>query len=173
MIMCAKETAGAIMSDAGMTILIGLVVVFAVLLLLTGVFKLFGIAMSKANEGEMSAARRDVSAVVPKTVPAPAVVPVVGNVAPVTTVPQVQNGIPEETVAVISAAVAMLAPAGVQYAVSGIRRAAQGNTESVTTIPGVQNGIPEEPVAAISAAVASVAPAGTQYAVKGIRRKEG
>ncbi len=171
MILCAKETAGAIMSDAGMTILIGLVVVFAVLLLLTGVFKLFGTAMSQGKDEVQSADRTDVPMKAPKA--APAITPVVGNVAPVTTVPQVQNGIPEEMVAVISATVAMLAPAGVQYAVSGIRRAAQGNTEPVTTTPGVQNGIPEETVAAISAAVASVAPAGTQYAVKGIRRKEG
>lgn len=41
MILLAKETAGAILGDAGLTILTGLVVVFAVLLLLIGVFKLF------------------------------------------------------------------------------------------------------------------------------------
>jgi len=170
MILCAQETVGAIMGDAGMTILIGFVVVFTVLLLLTGVFKLFGVAMSGFDKGKTPTAKPSAPSA---ATPAPAVPAAVGNVAPVTTAPQVQNGIPEETVAVISAAVAMLAPAGVQYAVSGIRRAAMGNTEPVTTTPGVQNGIPEETVAVISAAVASVAPAGVQYAVTAIRKKEG
>ncbi len=171
MIVCAKETAGAIMSDAGMTIVIGVVVVFCVLLLLTGVFKLFGTLMSRPDSDE----REPIKPIIP-TVPAKPVAvaaPVVGNTQPVTTTPGVQNGIAEETVAVISAAVAMMAPAGTQYAVAGIRKNAVGNTQPVTTTPGVQNGIPEETVAGISAAVASIAPTGTQYAVTGIRKKEG
>lgn len=170
MIVCAKETVGAIMGDAGMTILIGLVVVFSVLLLLTGVFKAFGIAMSRGGSAEEKP-------VVPAVVPAaaaPAAAPIVGNTQPVSTTPGVQNGIPEEMVAVISAAVAMMAPAGKQYAVAGIRRVSlPGNTQPVSTTPGVQNGIPEETVAVISAAVAAMAPAGVQYAVSGIRKKEG
>ena len=169
MIVCAKETAGAIMSDASMTILIGLVVVFSVLLLLTGVFKLFGTLMSRTDSDEMGALKP----IIPPTQVKPAVAPIVGNTQPVTTTPGVQNGISEETVAVISAAVAMMAPAGIQYAVTGIRKSVAGNTQPVTTVPGVQNGIPEETVAAISAAVASIAPNGTQYAVTGIRKKEG
>ncbi|MBP3382192.1 MAG: OadG family protein, partial [Clostridia bacterium] len=53
----ATETAGEILSDAGLTIVIGFVVVFAVLLLLTGVFKGFGVVMSGTkNEKEVPAA---------------------------------------------------------------------------------------------------------------------
>lgn len=119
MILLAKETAGAILGDAGLTILTGLVVVFAVLLLLIGVFKLFGlIFVGKGGETQPEAAA-------PAAPAAPAVAaaaPIVGNTQPVTTQPAVQNGIPEETVAAISAAVAAVAPAGKQYAVSGIRK---------------------------------------------------
>ena len=110
------ENAGAILGDAGMTILIGLVVVFGVLLLLTGVFKLFGMAMSKTGgtPDETPA---------PAAAPAaPAAAPIVGNTQPVSTEPQIQNGIPDETVAVISAAAAAMAPAGTQYAVTSIQK---------------------------------------------------
>lgn len=111
------ESAKDILSDAGMTILIGLVVVFTVLLLLTGVFKLFGTLMSKAGDDETEAGES-----VPAAPRAVAAAPVVGNTRPVSTEPQVQNGIPEETVAVIAAAVASVAPAGSQYAVKSIRK---------------------------------------------------
>ena len=43
----AGDSAAEILSDAGWTIAIGLVVVFTVLLLLTGIFKLFGIIMEE------------------------------------------------------------------------------------------------------------------------------
>ena len=112
------ESAKDILSDAGMTILIGLVMVFAVLLLLTGVFKLFGTLMSKAGDDETEATESVPAA--PRQ--AVAAAPVVGNNRPVSTEPQVQNGIPEETVAVIAAAVASVAPAGSQYAVRSIRK---------------------------------------------------
>ena len=51
--------------------------------------------------------------------PAPAAVsaPIVGNTETVSSKPDVDGGIPAETVAVISAAVASVAPAGTQYAV--------------------------------------------------------
>ncbi len=119
MLFLAEEvSAGAILSDAGLTILIGLVVVFAVLLLLTGVFRLFGEIMSRL--GEKAEAAKNVEKTAPMAaVAAPAVV---GNTQPVTTAPAVQNGIAPETVAVISAAVAAVAPAGIQYAVSAIRK---------------------------------------------------
>lgn len=110
------NTVGSILSDAGMTVLIGLVVVFAVLLLLTAIIKLFGKAMSGTAKTETQAS------VAPAVAPSVAA-PIVGNTAPVTTEPQVENGIPEETVAVISAAVASVAPMGTQYAVRSIRRA--------------------------------------------------
>lgn len=119
MILLAKETAGAILGDAGLTILTGLVVVFAVLLLLIGVFKLFGLIFAgKGGEAQPEAA----APAAPAAPAAAAAAPIVGNTQPVTTQPAVQNGIPEETVAAISAAVAAVAPAGKQYAVSGIRK---------------------------------------------------
>lgn len=111
---------GALLGDAGMTILIGLVVVFAVLLLLTGIFKLFGMVMSGIEGGGQSAAPA-AAAPAAATVPA-APAAAVGNTETVSTAPAVQNGIPDETVAAIGAVVAALAPAGTQYAVSGIRK---------------------------------------------------
>lgn len=111
---------GALLGDAGMTILIGLVVVFAVLLLLTGIFKLFGMVMSGIERGGQPAAPA-AAAPAAATVPA-APAAAVGNTETVSTAPAVQNGIPDETVAAIGAVVAALAPAGTQYAVSGIRK---------------------------------------------------
>ena len=111
---------GALLGDAGMTILIGLVVVFAVLLLLTGIFKLFGMVMSGIERGGQSAAPAAAAPAVATVPAAPAAA--VGNTETVSTVPAVQNGIPDETVAAIGAVVAALAPAGTQYAVSGIRK---------------------------------------------------
>lgn len=119
MLFLAEEVStGAILSDAGLTILIGLVVVFAVLLLLTGVFRLFGEIMSRLGEkAETAKAVEKIAPVAAAAAPA-----IVGNTQPVTTAPAVQNGIAPETVAVISAAVAAVAPAGTQYAVSAIRK---------------------------------------------------
>ncbi len=105
-----------ILSDSSMTIAIGIVVVFGVLLLLTGIFKLFGIVVGGAQKQESKAAAAP--AVAPAAA-APIAMPV-GNTEPVTTTPSVQNGISEETVAAVSAAVAMMAPAGTQYAVRSI-----------------------------------------------------
>ena len=101
------------------TVAIGFVVVFLVLLLLTGIFKVFGLIMSRAQE-KQSAATPVAKASVPA--PAPAVAPIVGNTQQVSSKPDVDGGIPAETVAVISAAVASVAPAGTQYAVQGIRK---------------------------------------------------
>ena len=114
---------GALLGDAGMTILIGLVVVFAVLLLLTGIFKLFGMVMSGIERGGQSAAPAAAAPAAPAAATVPAApAAAVGNTETVSTAPAVQNGIPDETVAVIGAVVAALAPAGTQYAVSGIRK---------------------------------------------------
>ena len=118
----AKEPASAILGDAGMTILIGVVVVFCMLLLLTGVFKLFGLIMSTMGNGKQSKPAKTVIIAPPAPVSPPAPPAPAGNTRPVTTTPTVQNGIPEDTVAAISAAVAAVAPAGTQYAVRGIRR---------------------------------------------------
>lgn len=106
-----------VLADAGSVIAIGLTVVFLVLLLLTIIFKIFGVAMS-GTQGE-----QETPAPAVKTAPpAPAVTPIVGNTETVTSKPDVDGGIPAETVAVISAAVASVAPAGSQYAVKGIRK---------------------------------------------------
>ncbi len=114
---------GALLGDAGMTILIGLVVVFAVLLLLTGIFKLFGMVMSGIERGGQSAAPAAAAPAAPAAATVPAApAAAVGNTEMVSTAPAVQNGIPDETVAAIGAVVAALAPAGTQYAVSGIRK---------------------------------------------------
>lgn len=108
-----------ILADAGSVIAIGFTVVFLVLLLLTVIFKIFGVAMSGVQkEQEISAPA--VKAAVP--VPAPVAAPIVGNTETVSSKPDVDGGIPAETVAVISAAVASVAPAGSQYAVKGIRK---------------------------------------------------
>lgn len=125
MIMLANDVdVGALLGDAGMTILIGLVVVFAVLLLLTGIFKLFGMVVSGIEgAGKTAAPAADVPAPAAAAANAPAApAAAVGNTEAVSTAPAVQNGIPDETVAAIGAVVAALAPAGTQYAVSGIRK---------------------------------------------------
>lgn len=116
----AEMSAQEILADAGMTILIGMVVVFAVLLLLTGIFKVFGLSMSAAGKKPVAAAEKP--AAVPAA-PVAAAAPIVGNTQTVQTTQEIQNGIPAETVAVVSAAVAAVAPAGCQYAVRSIRKA--------------------------------------------------
>lgn len=116
----ATTLAGSILGDAGITIAIGLTVVFLVLLLLTGVFKLFGMVMSATDKKE------DVPAPAvpqrPQSAPVATAAPVVGNTETVSSKPDVDGGVPAETVAVISAAVASVAPEGTQYAVRGIRK---------------------------------------------------
>ena len=107
-----------ILADAGSVIAIGLSVVFLVLLLLTGIFKVFGMIMSR--KPEVKAEAPVVKA--PAPVAAPAAAPIVGNTEQVSSTPDVDGGVPAETVAVISAAVASVAPAGTQYAVKGIRK---------------------------------------------------
>ena len=110
-----------ILGDAGITIAIGFTVVFMVLLLLTGVFKVFGMIMSAGDKKEDIFAQdvRDIDAVSAPAVPA---APIVGNTETVNSKPDVDGGVPAETVAAISAAVASVAPAGTQYAVKGIRK---------------------------------------------------
>lgn len=105
--------AGQVLGDAGMTVLIGLVVVFAALILLTLIFVLFGrvaSAGSRSKQEEKPAAPAPVSKAAP----------VAASPAPV---PQVQSGISEEVVAAIAAAVACMTPDGKRYAVRSVRRA--------------------------------------------------
>ena len=109
-----------ILADVGSVIAIGFTVVFLVLLLLTGVFKAFGLIMAAGEK------KAPVSTPVKAVTPAAPVVapgaPVVGNTETVSSKPDVDGGVPAETVAVISAAVASVAPEGTQYAVKGIRK---------------------------------------------------
>lgn len=121
MLLLAKETAGAILGDAGLTIVTGAVVVFTVLVLLVFVIKVFGAIMSRLDNIEKAtAAPAAVPAVA--SVPVPAAAVAVGNTQPVSTKSEVQNGIPDETVAAISGAIACMAPAGKQYAVRSIMK---------------------------------------------------
>lgn len=101
-----------VMGDAGMTILIGVTVVFSVLILLTFIFWLFGKAMSgggkkaTAKTASVPTAAPDVPVTAPAPIPAPAV----------------QDGVSDEVVAVIAAAVASLAPEGTTYTLRNVRR---------------------------------------------------
>ncbi len=116
-----KETAADILGDAGLTIAIGMVVVFAVLVLLVLVFKVFGTIMSRLEniEKAVSPSATPAPAPVPAAAPAPAAV---GNTETVSGAMELQNGIADETVAAISGAVACMAPAGTQYAVRRIMK---------------------------------------------------
>ena len=116
--MCMLSADVSILADAGSVIAIGLTVVFLVLLLLTGIFKVFGIIMSRKPE-------QSIPAPAPAPVAAPvaaSAAPIVGNTEQVSSKPDVDGGIPAEEVAVISAAVASMAPEGTQYAVKGIHK---------------------------------------------------
>ena len=102
---------GQLLGDAGMTVLIGLVVVIGTLLLLTGIFYLFGFIMGGADRKAKKAKEKEKAS-------APATVPVT---VPVPT-PAVQDGIPGEVIAAIAAAVAMMAPEGKRYAIKSVSR---------------------------------------------------
>ena len=117
MLLLAKETASAILSDAGLTILTGVVVVFFMLLLLVFIIKAFGWVMSRVESEEKAVMAAPAARA---AAPAPAVA--VGNTEQVSTKPEIQNGIPDETVAAISGAIATMAPAGKQYAVRSIMK---------------------------------------------------
>lgn len=119
--LAAADSAAAILSDAGMTIVIGIVVVFSVLLLLTGVFKLFGVVMSAAEKKEEASPSAPV-AVAPAATSAPAPAPAV-DLGPVMSTAQVRNGIKPEETAAIAAAVACCMPAGQKYSIVKIDRA--------------------------------------------------
>ncbi len=108
---------GAYLGDAGMTVLIGLVVVIGTLLVLTGIFYLFGFVMSSADRKAKKAAAK--KAVETATVSTPE-----QTVAPAA--PVVQAGISGEVVAAIAAAVAMMAPEGKRYAIKSVSRATGG-----------------------------------------------
>lgn len=109
----AAADAGEILGGAGMTILIGLVVVFAVLILLTFIFWLFGKVMSGVGKKETPPPETKSAPKAAATAPAP---------IPAAPVPAVSEGISEEVVAVIAAAVAAMAPEGKRYTVRSVSR---------------------------------------------------
>lgn len=114
-----------LMGDAGMTILIGLVVVFGVLILLTLVFYLFGKTVSRGGGTANTA---------PAAPPPAAPQPVAKAARPAAAADE------DEVVAVIAAAVAAMGAAdGKRYAVKGIRRAgpAQGGRQSAWAMAGL------------------------------------
>lgn len=109
--MTASASVGQILGDAGMTVLIGVVVVFAVLILLTAIFKAFGMTFELLGKRKST----------PKAEkPTPPAAPKAAPVAPVA--PVVDDGISEEVVAAIMAAVSCMAPQGTTYRVRSIGR---------------------------------------------------
>lgn len=107
--------------SAGMTVLIGLVVVFAVLLILTFIFWLFGLVAGGGKQ-------KDSAPVVQK--------PAVASKAPVTA-PTVSDDVPDEIVAVIAAAVAAMSSGGKQYVVRRIRPASSGSARPAWAAAGI------------------------------------
>lgn len=100
-----------VLYEAGMVIVIGLVVVFLTLIALTAIFWLFGKMMYRDVRHvpvSETTVRENVS------VPMPARLPFK---------PVVQSGVSDEVVAVIAAAVAAMTPEGTRYAIRSVRRA--------------------------------------------------
>ncbi len=111
------ETAGEILGGAGMTALIGMVVVFAALIALTLIFWLFGKVVGRGGGGKAASVQA------PAPPPAPRAAAPAPSAAPR---PAVGDGVDDEIVAVIAAAVAAMAPAGKRYAVRRVSRAGGG-----------------------------------------------
>lgn len=105
------ESVGKVLGDAGMTVLIGLVVVIVTLLVLTGIFYLFGYIMDSADH-KVKITNENTKTKAPAAAP----------IATSGTAPSVQDGIPGEVVAAIAAAVAMMAPEGKRYAIKSVSR---------------------------------------------------
>lgn len=110
----------ALLSEAGMTVLIGLAVVFTALLLLTCVFWLFGV-IAKKGESPNNQATNTVST------PKPAVIPA----------PIVENGVSDDIVAVIAAAIAAMSDGETQYAIRRIRPAVRTNARPAWAAAGI------------------------------------
>lgn len=112
---------GDLLSNAGMTVLIGIVVVFSVLLILTFVFWLFGkVAGAGANK---PAEAKPVAKAAPAAPAAPA--------------PVVEDGIPEEVVAVIAAAVAAMSDGNTRFAVRRISASRPSGMRPVWAAAGI------------------------------------
>lgn len=107
--------------SAVMVLVIGIVVVFSVLLLLTFVFWLFGKIVGGSGEK-----------------PAAPVAPKPKKVAPVAPAPApIADGVPDEVVAVIAAAIASMSDGKTQYAIRRIRPAAGINARPAWAAAGI------------------------------------
>ncbi len=106
---------GAYLGNAGMTVAIGLIVVMAALIVLTMIFKGFGLAMGsggKRKRGEGPQESRPASE---------------ASAAAASGAPFAEpDGISDEIIAVIAAAVAAMAPQGKRYAVKKVSRVPSG-----------------------------------------------
>ena len=116
-VLTAAVNTSALLSEAGMTVLIGLAVVFAALLLLTCVFWLFGLF---ARKGGKSAEQATAPAAIPATVPTPVV----------------EDGVSDEIVAVIAATIAAMSDSQTRYTIRRIRPS-RGNTRPVWAAAGI------------------------------------
>ncbi len=120
-VLTAAVDTSALLSEAGMTVLIGAAVVFSALLLLTCIFWLFGFVAKKDNKPSMPA---DNTVSVPHISPAPAPTPIV------------EDGVSDEVVAVIAAAVAAMSDGDKQYTIRRIR-SARTNARPVWAAAGI------------------------------------
>lgn len=108
-----------LLGDAGMTVLIGLVVVFAALAVLTFVFWLFGVVNRAGGQSEVSVPADTVST------PTPPAAPVV------------DGEVPDEVVAVIAAAIAAMSDGTTRYTVRRVTPARQKGVRPVWAAAGI------------------------------------
>ena len=114
----AAESAGKVMGDSLMTALIGVVVVFATLVVLTLIFILFGKVMHRPKKEAPA---------VPAPKPKPAAAPKIAPTPAVQGVQQLAVFLAGAwPVVVIAAAVASMAPEGKRYAVRKVSRVREG-----------------------------------------------
>lgn len=112
-----------LLADAGMTVLIGVVVVFGVLIVLTFIFWLFGVA-ARGGSGKPAE---------PKPAPAPKPSKKTAPVA----APVVEDGISDEVVAVIAAAIAAMSDGTTRYAVRRISAARSQGMRPIWAAAGI------------------------------------
>ena len=103
------ENTGEYLGNAGLVVLIGLTVVIGALVVLVAIFKAVGLIMTGAGKKK-----------------APKIEQPKNPEAPATPAPVVQDGIGDEVVAVIAAAIAAMAPGGKKYALKRVSRADAG-----------------------------------------------
>ncbi len=120
-----QADAGKLLSESANTVLVGLVVVFAALLVLTFVFWLFGVIAGLGSKKNST----------PKPAPAPKPAPKAASKA--TTAPIVEDGISDEIVAAIAAAVAATSDGHTHYVVRRISASRSQGTRPVWSAAGL------------------------------------